>query len=156
VVDIKELSELSLKLNQKSDTLNAVITSFNEKLAKLNLGVEAWLDEPITAEDPYFLGDDQKKRFPRREVVLLGYCKLDDRWALAIKRATLLTKPDYINGDECEEILTASDIAPLLTAARTVRTNAMRLIPRLLNLIKIEAEYLLAHIEEAEKAAENI
>ena len=62
---IKELSGLSRKLNQKSDTLNSVISSINEKLTKLNLGVDAWLLDPIDADDPYCREDDEDEKFPQ-------------------------------------------------------------------------------------------
>jgi len=153
---VKELSELSRKLNQKSDTLNAVITSLNEKLAKLNLGVEAWLLDPIEAVDAYFLPEDKGKKFPRRDAILLGYCKFDGGWALATKHATLVTRQNYPDGEENEEVVSASKVAPLLTASRTIRANSMRLVPSLLDAIKMDAERLLNSIEKAEKAAEKL
>jgi hypothetical protein len=69
---IKELAELSRKLNQKSDTLNATIISINDKLAKLNLGVEAWTGN-IEESDPYYHQIDEDARFssPRRNVARL-------------------------------------------------------------------------------------
>jgi len=152
---IKELSELSHKLKQKSDTLNEVITSTNEKLAKLNLGIEDWLIDPIEADDAYFL-DDEERKFPRRDAILLGYCKFDDGWALATKRVTLVTKSNRYSGEEHEEVLTATNITSLLASPRSIRTKAMRLIPRLLDAIKTDAEHLLDFIENAEKTAEKL
>ena len=153
---IKELSELSHKLKQKSDTLDEVITSTNEKLAKLNLGIEDWLIDPIEADDAYFLEDDEERKFPRRDAILLGYCKFDDGWALATKRATLVTKSNKYSGEEHEEILASTNITSLLASPRSIRTKAMRLIPTLLNVIKTDAEHLLDFIEKAEKTVEKL
>jgi hypothetical protein len=155
MVNLSALSEVSRKLNEKSDKLNEVIISINEKLEKLNIGVEVFLAEPIEADDPYFLADDEDGKFPRRDAVLLGYSRFDDDWQLAIKKATLVK--DYDNrGVEYERTLSVDRRVPLLNASRDIRANAMRLIPALLDLIKSEAEELLQSIEQAEAAAKKL
>ena len=150
---IKELSDLSRTLNQKSDTLNDVITSINDKLANLNLGVEAWLMDPIEGDDPYAHDEDDKGKFPKRDATLLGYCKFDDAWILATKRATLVTKYNSYSGEMDEEIESVHHVAPLLDSSRCIRAKAMRLIPDLLDVIKVKARALLNAIEEAERTA---
>jgi hypothetical protein len=149
---INELSDLSRKLNEKSNTLNAVITSINQKLGKLNLGVEAWVEyEPIESGDPYYGQNDENERFSKRNILLLGYCKLDDQWALATKRA-VSTKID----EENDEITSVSAIRPLLGESREIRAKAMEVIPSLLNEINQLARRVLHNIEEAEKAAQKL
>jgi hypothetical protein len=153
---IHELSELSHTLNQRSDTLNEVITSLNQKLAKLNLGIEAWLIDPIEADDPYFHEEDEQAKFPKRDATLLGYCKFDDSWVLAAKRVTLVTKFNSYSGEDDEQIESVHHVAPLLDSSRNIRARAMRLIPDLLDLIKMKARALLKAIEEAEKTAQTL
>lgn len=153
---IKELSDLSHKLNQKSDKLNVLISSMNEKLAAFNFGVEAWLIDPITAGDP---NDWDMERGcqtdPERDATLLGYCKVEDQWQLATQRTTLVEKTDE-RGETYEQAKNSMAAAPLLKASREVRAKAMRLIPRLLDLLKDEAVDLLASIEDAEKAVKRL
>ena len=155
MVDLSALTDVSRKLNLKSDKLNEVINSINEKLEKLNIGVEAFLAEPIEADDPYYMPDDEEDKFPRRDAVLLGYCRFDDDWQLATKNVTLVKDVNRF-GVEYERTLSVDRRAPLLNASRYIRANAMRLIPNLLDLIKREAEDLLQAIEQAEAAAKKL
>jgi hypothetical protein len=155
---IKELTDLSRRLNQKSDTLNEVISSINEKLAKLNIGVEAWLENsPIEPTDPHFNVEDQDEKWPLVDGTLLGYARVDDEYQLAIKEATLtefdskgLFHPDYY------EITKSWNLRPLLKVNRNIRVRAMDFVPELLQIIKREATKLLNSIEKAEKAAADL
>ncbi len=146
VDSIKELSGLSRKLNQKSDTLNEVITSINEKLATLNLGVEAWVGN-IQRGDPWYRDADDDQAFPLHDETWLGYYRFEKGWELAVKTVTVDADGGaaYVDG-----------LAPLLSARRDIRVRAMKLIPELLNSIKKNAETLLQSIDEAEKAAQTL
>ncbi len=146
VDSIKELSSLSRKLNQKSDTLNEVITSINAKLATLNLGVEAWVGN-IQRGDPWYRDADDDQAFPLHDETWLGYYRFEKGWELAVKTVTVDADGGaaYVDG-----------LAPLLSARRDIRVRAMKLIPELLNSIKKNAETLLQSIDEAEKAAQTL
>ncbi len=145
---IKELSDLSRKLNQKSDTLNDVITSVNQKLAKLSLGVEAWVSN-IKKGDPYdYEREDLPQSIRVHDETWLGYCRLEEGWELAVKTVVLYEM------DETTILATAP--MPLLKKSRNIRALAMKLIPELLDAIKDKAEELLDSINEAEKAAEKL
>jgi len=146
VDSIKELSDISRKLNQKSDTLNEVITSINEKLAALNLGVEAWVGN-IQRGDPWYRDADDDQAFPLHDETWLGYCRFERGWELAVKTVSVDADGGaaYVDG-----------LAPLLSAPREYRVGAMKLIPELLKAIKKNAETLLQSIDEAEKAAQTL
>jgi hypothetical protein len=145
---INDLSDLAVKLNRNSDTLNTTISTLNKKLEKLNLGFEVWI--AMDEGDPYFRDDDEEERFPRREERWLGYCKVHDHWELATKEVT--TGVDYRG----PEVLKHGDVSSLHQSPRKVRICAMKLIPALLNAIKSKAEHLLESIDLAEKAAEKL
>jgi hypothetical protein len=73
---ISELAPLAQKINQKTDQINRTISTLNEKLGKLNLGIEVWLDsgepyphEPLEAEA---WSDEGSMR--SRSLSYLGYC----------------------------------------------------------------------------------
>src|SRR5260370_32569451 len=94
---IKELSDLSRKLNQKSDTLNDVITSVNQKLAKLSLGVEAWVSN-IKKGDPYdYEREDLPQSIRVHDETWLGYCRLEEGWELAVKTVVLYEMDENTN-----------------------------------------------------------
>jgi hypothetical protein len=153
---IEDLSELSRKLNKKSDSLNRIISSVNEKLEKMNIGLEVWLeDSPLESSDPEYNDRDENMEFPIRDVELLGYCRIDGKWMLAVKSARMAR--DRNNwGQEYDEVKSSTQLRPLLDTNRTIRTEAMRAIPELIEEIKKEALNALDSIEEAEKAAEKL
>jgi hypothetical protein len=139
VVDtIKELSSIALKLNQKSDQLNALITSINAKLAKLNFGIEVWLKSHPIKEN----GDSK---------VFLGYYKSKDEWQL-----TVWDPDDSLEPGDIPSPRSSGNLWPLTAASRELRLLAMPLIPKLLDGIKDKAEELLSGLEAAEKAAESL
>jgi hypothetical protein len=136
---INELSSIALKLNQKSDQLNALITSINSKLAKLNFGIEVWLESHPVKEN------GNAKAF-------LGYCKSKDEWQLAVWDPN-----DALEVEDRPSVrLAGSNVWPLTEASRELRLLAMPLIPKLLDGIKDKAEELLRGLEAAEKAAESL
>jgi hypothetical protein len=151
---VDELASLSRKLNQNSNVLNNSIVTINDKLAKLKLGVEAWLlDSPIHVGDPYFNPDDDEQRFPMRSELVLGFCKTDDAWQLATKDIT--TGTDAF-GRQFADIIEGGRPQALLESPRNVRIQAMDLVPDLLDALKAEAEKLLSSIEKAKEAADKL
>ena len=137
---INELSDLSRRLNQKSDQLNELIGSINRKLANLNFGIEVWtMSEAVKAEGP--------------SMAFLGYAKVEDEWQLAVwDRDEVLRTED--KGGGLHRI--GQNVWSLLKVSREVRLQAMPLVPRLLDDIKRRAEELLAGLARAEEAAENL
>lgn len=161
VDNIAELSDLSRKLNQKSDALSTTIISLNEKLAKLNLGVETWLtSSAIERGDPYYDYErDPHGDFPLHNETWLGYCRFDELgWALAVKHVALQITNHM--DQEARALFTytpsvvEAEKKPLLDASREIRLKAMKVVPELLDAVKQKAEELLESIDKAEKAAQ--
>jgi hypothetical protein len=148
---IKELAGLSNRLNQESDTLNDTITSINVKLAKLSIGVEAWVGS-IEEGDPFYKENDEDQSWPLHTETWLGYYRFERGWELAVKTVTRQQTEAY----QQQETVEATDPLPLLNASRDIRVNAMDLIPQLLHAIKTNAERLLRSIELAKKTAERL
>src|SRR5262249_34574924 len=132
---INELSELSRKLNQKSDKTNEIITTINKKLAALNFGLEVWVERDwIESGDFNKVAIDQEDIYPREmEIAYLGYAYVEERWQLAVKEATLLEHRDYAGEVVRED--TEVRYRPLLRASREARIAALPLVPDLLDLI---------------------
>ena len=152
---ISELSDLAAELNQESDSLNeTVIASTNAKLAKLGLGVEAWVGN-IEEGDPYFREDDENERWPLHTETWLGYYRFDRGWELAIKMV-VRQQTGSLTGDNPEETVSASTPLPLLNAPRDVRVKATELIPQLLDAIRDNAQELLKSIKKAKQAVKKL
>jgi hypothetical protein len=147
VVDtINELSDLASKLNEKSDTLNQAIKSMNEMLQRLNLGVEAWVADPVlSVEDSYYRDNDDEQKWPIHRETWLGYSKGPfETWQLVTKDVTL---------DHNDEVISSDGHCALLSSPRPIRARAMKLFPRLLDEIKSEAESVLNDVDEGVEAA---
>jgi hypothetical protein len=158
VDDINELSDLSRKLNEKSDALNAAISSINKKLAKLNFGVEVWLEQsPIECGDFDTNTSEIEDRLtdPTADATLLGYCHVEDAWQLAVKYVTLHARKDKL-GRVYNEATDSLQPRPLLKASRQLRFKSASEIPQILDRIKDEATLLLEGIEKAEKTASKL
>jgi hypothetical protein len=153
VNSINELSEVSRRLNQKSDKINAVIKGINEKLDALNFGLEVWLDAEDLA-DNHWQSQPESQNYREKSVIFLGYCAIEGTWQLAVKGGTLTQVWD--RGEIETEELTNVEYKTLLKATRTIRMKALPLIPQLLDLVKAEAEKVINSIDEAGEAAENL
>ena len=148
-----DLSNIAHKLNEKSDRLNSTISLINEKLARLNLGVEVWLSEPIMPGLYEDSAEWANASDVRRQETTLGYCRVEDERQLAVRIATHV----MISGNEWvhpEIQIRNARHFPLLKATREIRVQAMAQVPALLIALKMQAEALLESIESAEKAAE--
>lgn len=153
MVNLSELAPLAKNLNDKSNELNSIISTTNEKLDALNLGVEVWTPTPIVSGDYEY---DQGARPPQRyrEAVYLGYAEVEGKWQLAVKEATLETKSDDFRREY--EVAANTQVRPLSSASRRIRTTAMAEIPRLLDQLKHAAEELISAIDAGKKAAESL
>ena len=151
-----ELAELSRKLNQKTDSLNNTFTSFNEKLATLKIGVEAWVT--VEEGDPFYdYEKDEHGNFPLHAETWLGYCRFERGWELAVRTVTRQETGNFgFQGEMIYKTVEATDAIPLLNASRDIRVKAIEFIPRLLDAIKEKAQEILQSIEKAEKAAEQL
>lgn len=153
---LKELSDLSRQLNQQSDKVNSIISKVNELLASLNLGVEVWLtDDPI--ETGGFTEFETEPNWHEEclEATILGYCRVSGSWELAVKNMLLPCMVVDEEHEESEPVQRGRPIS-LLKAGRNIRVKAVSSLPKLLEVIKQEGQELLASIEKAEAAAEEL
>jgi hypothetical protein len=154
---LNELSDVARKLNEKSNNLNRLISSTNERLQELNFGTEVWLvNDPIEASDVETV--DREREVPVEpfcDANLLGYCELEDEWQLAVKETVLVRKTNAL-GSTWWQARDTTRFVPLLKATRAIRMKAMRLVPKLLDELKSEAEQLLKSIEKAEEQAKKL
>ena len=151
MVDISELAPIAKQLNEQTDKINSIISTLNRKLGKLNLGIEIWLDTPLSA-DPW-VEDDNEVRC--RDAFYLGYGRLGDKWELLAKEVTEEIKHDQ-EGREYIEELGRDRRASLLNGTRNARLAALEQLPELLDAMKTEGERLLKLIDAGEKTAQSL
>lgn len=156
---LNELSDVSARLNAKSNNLNKLISSTNERLQEMNFGTEVWLtDDAIETSDTETVHRERPdvEVAPFYDATLLGYCEVEDEWQLAVKNTTVVEKTNPYGGNTYNALQDSRRPFPLLKASRAIRMKAMRLIPALLDELKSEAEQLLKSIEEAEAQAKKL
>ena len=157
VETFKELSSLSRQLNIQSNKLASIISSINKNLSDLNFGVAVWIEnDPVISNDwrdEHYDVEVDHRVVRTCRATLLGYCQVEDAWQLAVKDVTLSDDPDNTYNYEI-----SNSIQPhsLLSASREERIKAMRLLPKLLDLIKEEGEKLIEQISQAEAAAKKL
>jgi hypothetical protein len=137
-IDFSQLSSLSRKLNEASDTLSTQITAFESALNELKLGVSAWVvvarwqtDSPWTV--------DGVVQGTMEEVESIGYGKRKGKWGLLYS----LTYPEIGDPDFDSEM-------PLRDAPRIERIRAIDKLPDLVRELESKASALAN--EAAEKA----
>ena len=101
--ELQELETISRTLNAESNELNTIISAFNAKLARLNVGLEAWLS-------------------PDEDHNQIGYAKVNDQWQLAVRYCEEI---DWVVNPHWSEDAgyepkpgTRYDVTPLLQASR--------------------------------------
>lgn len=116
MIDFEQLRRAVTELNQETDTLNEEIRDFEDSLANIGAGCEAWLPRACNGYD-------------------LGYAKLGGKWCVAIRRqgdepSSLLRAPREIRIAACEHL------AELASTILTVVENRVIDVRRARRIVK--------------------
>ena len=158
--DLKDLEPTAKRLNAATDELNKALQTIQDKLNAMGVGVEAWIDEPLTATDwrDIFDRDDEPTGHREFDADELGYGRLGDGWALLVRTRRYVEGPDpgtgFLKTEAYED--SPGERKPLLRAARNLRVEAVALIPNLIDVLKAQADHALKRIEQAKKIAESL
>jgi hypothetical protein len=153
----KKLASVAKTLNEKSDQVNSIIEAANARLAELNLGVEVWLDGK---EDEVLSWSGLKTRETRsgdafmfNEIAQFGYCRLGDKWELAVKTLESQCFAEGEGPDPWPEPIESASKGrrSLLSCTRADRVKAIELLPKLLDAIQRRAETIIEAIVNAEE-----
>lgn len=116
----QKLKEVSLDLNNSTDSFNKSVAEIESFLQSLNLGIEAWVLMELNTEKPV----------PRK--TYLGYAKASGKWGLHIKIEGLPESVWAFRG-----------------SPRQLRIQAVGFIPSLMVLLILNSQAFVTHMDEA-------
>lgn len=161
---LSRLSHKASKLNKLSDEINGIISTFEKKLAGMNLGIEVWYGDPdkdwFCNPEATWYGftlkrDDAEAKAGIREsyIAVLGYCKNGDTWCLAVKEG--IVKGRMIN-NEFQENFIEDKRYPLAEASRVIRMRAVGAMEQFFEAVEKKADELIAEIETGKQFVKSI
>jgi hypothetical protein len=109
----KSLADAAAGLNAASDSLGQLMTAIDDALARLNLGVSAWITFVDMSSDG-----------PNYHYGQVGYAKISHKWGIGIR--TVEGHEAYPERDDIESWL-------FNDAPRTLRVGAVEKLPELLD-----------------------
>lgn len=151
---LSNLAETAATLNKESDHINTLIEQLGEKLRKLNIGIEVWVEEPelSSVEDEEEVGEVEEGNPIKQDSsydTQLGFTRLHDTWQLAVRQVLYRRYPDY--GSRWDFVRVESDYSRLLDASRSIRIAALAAFPALLKKLQEETEAAVRTIRDAKK-----
>jgi hypothetical protein len=144
-----DLTKVGKTLNEQSNQINQILQDFEKKLAEMNLGVEAWLDE---WEPNIFLEWTSLtvNGVQHEHAWVLGYAEHGQKYRLMAKELT-----GYYDKEETWRV-DEGEYRFLLSAPRKHRVKALELIEPLLGELQHEAQRVLDAIQKGRKTVENL
>lgn len=145
---LSELTTTAKALNEESNSLNAVIKQFEEKLRAINLGLEVWVsDDPLEKRDA--TEEDTKPYVSAEWRQELGFVKSEPAWCLAVREA--LYGYEYPDRSGHRRLSYANSPVRLLESSRKTRIEAIKRFPELVRVMNEEARGAVQAIEDAKK-----
>src|SRR5262245_53356860 len=140
-IDFSRLEAHSKKINEASDDLTKALTTINEKLNSLNLGLQVFLEEELHSEST-------RARDQSRSEILwhLGYGKVDGTWGLLLKTEEFINVDDAYNRQLAHE-----EQYLLLSCPRELRIKAVEFIPSLIQQLERESENFTKSVSKAKE-----
>ncbi len=144
------LKTQSTRLNEASDHANRVLTSIEQRLVNLNIGLEVWYPKPLDTTDSE--GDLGPHKTSSRVIQVVGLARVDGKWCLAVKPIRVVS--GFFQGDmDCpfENQYTDGPPTPLLKHSRALRIAALREMPEFLAQLNEHITSTIHDLEEATK-----
>ena len=130
------LQDLSTRLNESTDALNKAVSEVEAHFATLRLGVEVWLEEPLSKEMDKVVEVSLATMF---EKTYFGYAKHDGKWGLCFKK----------------ENVGNISFFPFAQAPRSLRIKAMQRLPKLMREFEKRAEAAVQEVEEVRQIVDS-
>jgi len=127
-------------LNRASDTANQTLIDAEEKLISLNIGVEQWFPKALESTDAD--GGINPHETTEHIEDILGFARVEGKWCFAVKKIKRVS--GFYEGDmgcPYENQYIEAKPAPLLKQSRSLRINAIEVLPEFL-------EQILEHVSQ--------
>ncbi len=151
---VESLKKLAATLNQETEDLNHLIEELEVALDACKIGVSIWLNVALDQRTSVEVvdrrnGDRDEEQI--REGWDLGYCKVGDKWRIAVKRTRSTSRDDTTNQLGDEELVWADvdNPLPLVQAPRVVRVQAAGLLDDLIQTLHGRVEDFVKDIQTA-------
>lgn len=144
---LSSLEAKAARLNEASDTANQVLASIEQRIAKLNIGLEVWHSEAVDEGDAE--GDVGLHQTISRTLQFLGFARVGGKWCLALKPVRIVE--GFYGGDlNCpyQNQFSAGPPIPLLGSSRKHRISALKVMPKFLAELLQHVSTTAAEIEE--------
>lgn len=145
VMPISDLHELSGKLNDASDRVNGVLRDAEERLQKLNLGIE------VGSPSILYNNSYRDKQENVQVIQRLSWGRYKGTWKLLLK--TVKLRHGFFQGDDNSPYCDTESVAcdPILEANRDLRFAAVGHLESLISEIKKTGKEMLEAAEKASK-----
>ncbi len=157
--DLKDLNPTAKRLNAESDQFNKTIQTIQDRLNALGIGLETWVDEPLSESDwrEQLDRDDEPNGLRECDLTELGYGRTDEGWALLVRVRRMVESPhSAYSTPETRDFYQDRNPYTLLRAPRELRIRAVELLPKLIDTIKQKAEEAIERLERAKKIADSL
>jgi len=140
------LESQAARLNTATEEANAKLATIEKRLVGLQFGLEFWCSQPLARSEAE--GDFGNWKTSKETVQVLGFARVDGKWALAVKPVQLV-KGFYEGDTSCpfENRFANGPVTSVLQAPRGLRIAAIGLMP-------IFLKELNDHIKKASEIAE--
>lgn len=152
---LSRLSKLGTTLNKETRSLIRLINNLESRLDKSAVSVPVWLGvvlhEQFSVEQD---GDAEGEELVETRVVEgwdLGYCEIDGRWRIAVKRIKGRQDTVDYRGQKDYTWADLSAPVPLLDASRSVGLEAAGQLPALIEALGSRVEEVIQGIRGARR-----
>ncbi|OAI56872.1 hypothetical protein AYO50_02305 [Acidobacteria bacterium SCGC AG-212-P17] len=152
---LSELSKLSEQLNKDSERVNTIITTVNQSLASMNLGVECWLPRFLSTGEHFISFGTTIVGRSEDRAIQFGYARAENAFQLAI-RNVMVQECTTADGSFESRIANPGDPHPLLKANRTLRIDALELLGELTEAMKSRVASMIASIQKGTEASSQL
>ncbi|MDO8433951.1 MAG: hypothetical protein Q7S58_16250 [Candidatus Binatus sp.] len=150
---LNKFKQTAAELNQASNEINSIISSYEAQLAEANAGVEHWLESESDALCPST--PDESSNEPgvlveTHKAHQLGFAKLNVFWKLVIRQVNA-ERRHYAGIDEYIARPIEGSMSELSKASREIRIAALGKFPNLIEEMHREAVSALETITRAKR-----
>jgi hypothetical protein len=153
-INFSKLEKFSKQINEASDELTKALTTINEKLNSLNLGIEVF-DRTPAGTLKINTESDEEEGYYRETYWYLGYGKSNDgKWGLLAQAQE--SRIAVWDVERENEVVVAEDNYLLLSCPRDLRIAAIERMSSLIEKLEQKSEEFTKSVSKAKELAEEL